>query len=228
LHRRLAASCRVSVARVLHVQLDMSIVLHRAAVSPVLSGQTKMRARRILRCSPISVAVLRSVTTRVQCAVPPHALQAPGKMKTVGARPALLAQHLQHLTLTSAPSAQWGRLLLKGLQLASSALLDRLTPIGSPLLPAQHVLPTRLRRRPVFGSARPVPVAVNRRKAPPCARVPTRCLPMLTGTAPPAQMGTDMTRPAMRPCRALCVQPGRIWTAAWQPPPAHQQTKTVC
>ena len=195
----------------------MSIVLHRAVAPHVLSGETKMRARRDLRCSLASEAVLRLVTTRTQRAAPPHAPQAPGKMKTVVARPALLAQRLQHLTLTSAPSAQWGRLLRKGLQSASSVLLDRLMPIGPPLLPAQHVLPTRLRRRPVFGCVRPVPVAAYRREAPSSARVLPRCLPMVTANAPPVQTGTDMTRQAMRPCRALCAQSGRIWTAAWDP-----------
>lgn len=138
-------------------------------------------------------------------------------MSTVVARLALPAEHLPHLTVMSALSAQWGRLLRKGLQLASSVMLDRLTPIEPPLLPAQHALPTRLRRRPVFGPARPVPVAANRRKARSNACVLTRCLSTLMGIAPLVQMGTDMTRPAMRPCHALRARSGRIWSATWQP-----------
>jgi hypothetical protein len=96
-------------------------------------------------------------------------------------------------------------------------LLDKLTPIGPPLLPAHHVLPTWLRRRPVFGPARPVLVAANRRKALSNACVLRRCLSTLMGIAPLVQMGTDMTRPAMRPCHALRARSGRIWSAAWQP-----------
>ena len=109
-HRRVAVSYRVSVGRILHVQLDMSSVLRGAAVPHVLSGQSTTRARLALHCSPASSAVLRLAMMRNLRVAPPPALQppalcqAPGQMNTVGARPTWTS--IQVCTLAAA-SGTW-------------------------------------------------------------------------------------------------------------------------